>query len=671
MTIRMLRSKAVWGIAALAVAGWMPGIARAQFQQPSQDELKMTADPKAPGADAVYLDLEENTDDPLHYHSFYARIKVLTERGKELASVELPYLRGNSKVTDIKGRTIHPDGTVVPLAGKPEDLLVARAGGAEIGKMVFTLPSVEVGSILEYRYELRYDDNQFSSPTWEVQRRYFVHQSHFKFTPFKGFLPGMQNATSSYLLDEHGNPVNTLIWWPLLPPGAQVKTDAGGHFSLDVTDVPAIPDEEWMPPIENVLYKVEFYYKNSRGAQEFWMDETKRWSKEVDHFAEPTKEIKDAVAGLVAPGDSDEQKARKIYKAVQGLDNTDFTRRKDHAELKQLGIREARRAEDTWAQKSGSSEDIALLYLAMARAAGLTSYAMKVADREERLFDPTFMNASQLTDTLILVTLNGKEVVVDPGEKMCPFLALAWRHAGASGMRESVDGRSAATTPQESYKANTLTRVGDVTLDEHGNVTGYFTFSMNGQDALRWRQAALEVDKDELNKRFDRWLKEMVPDGVDANLDHLLAIDDEDSNLVAIVKATGTLGTVTAKRVLLPGFFFETRGGHPFVNEEKRVEPVDMHYADQVTDQVTYHFPAGYTVEAAPQSAQIPWTGHAVLAAKTTPGSGQLTVARQMLRAFTFVKAAEYQDLHDFYQKVAAADQQQVVLDRAPAVVGN
>ena len=50
--------------------------------------------------------------------------------------------------------------------------------------------------------------------------------------------------------------------------------------------------------------------------------------------------------------------------------------------MKALKIKEARHAEDTWKQKSGNSEDIAMLYLAMARAAGLTAYAMKVVARD-------------------------------------------------------------------------------------------------------------------------------------------------------------------------------------------------------------------------------------------------------------------------------------------------
>ena len=67
----------------------------AQFQPPTQEELSMTSDPLAPGAAAVYLNVDEIANDPIHFHSVYERIKVLTEKGKELATVEVPYFKGN------------------------------------------------------------------------------------------------------------------------------------------------------------------------------------------------------------------------------------------------------------------------------------------------------------------------------------------------------------------------------------------------------------------------------------------------------------------------------------------------------------------------------------------------------------------------------------------------
>jgi len=338
----MRSSVAISNLALLIVIA-SPAFLRAQFQEPTQEELKMTEDPKAPGAAAVYFNVEEIANDPLHFQSFYARIKVLTERGKELATVEVPYLHRDSKIVGIKARTIHADGTVIPLVGKPEDLLGFKTKSAngerlQVNRRVFTLPSVEVGSILEYRYELSYDDNQYSSPSWEIQRPYFVHKAHYLFVPAKMFLPGLQNQTNMYLLDEHERIIKTLIWWANLPKGVAVKVDASGHYTVDIADVPAAPDEEWMPPIQSILYKVIFYYKSASNSTDFWVTDAKLWSKDVDHFADSSKSIKDAVAGLIAPGDSGMDKAKKLYKAVQALDNTDYSRRKSESEIKQLKL---------------------------------------------------------------------------------------------------------------------------------------------------------------------------------------------------------------------------------------------------------------------------------------------------------------------------------------------
>jgi hypothetical protein len=632
-----------------------PALLLAQFQEPTSDELKMTADPKAPGAAAVYLNYEEIDFDKEHYQNYHARIKVLTEKGKEAATVELPYFAGDFSIGSINGRTIHADGTVIPLVVKPEDLLVKKSGNQRVQRTVFTLPSVEVGSILEYAYQLRFNAQFYwhLSPDWDVQKTYFVHKAHYQFTPYDNL---------------------SLIYWPHLPQGASIKTDVAGRYTLDITDVPPIPEEEWMPPVQSVLYKVRFYYRSPLDpldVDDFWKAQTKDWSKDVDHFAEPTRTIHAAVDSLVAPADSELDKAKKLYTAVQALDNTDYSRQKTESERRELKLKEIKRAEDTLTQKSGTSNDIALVYLAMLRAAGLTAYGLKVVDRKESIFDPSYMNFGQFDTAMVILSIGGKETILDPGEKMCPFGTLNWKHSGAGAVRQSDHGAGFVVTPLQTYADNPVRRTGDITLDEHGAITGTFQIVMTGQEALFWRQTALRNDAAELKKQFDRELEKMVPDGIEASLDHFLGLDEPDSLLMAVVKVRGSLGTATAKRIILPGFFFETRGGAPFVNQEKRLEPVDMHSASRMTDQVTYHLPTGFTVEGTPQDSKITWAGHAVYGTQTVSAPGQITIARTLARAFTLAKPEEYQDLRGFYQKVATADQQQLVLTSNIAPKGN
>jgi len=670
-----VRNTCVLAGAALCFAVASSALVCQQFQDPTPEELKMTADPKAPGADAVYLNVIEIDNDPLHYRSYYARIKVLTEKGKELATVTVPFLKGDMTIREIQGRTIHADGTAIPLNVKPEELLAVKSGDLQINQKVFTLPSVEVGSILEYRFDLLYPDRTISSPEWEIQRHHFVHKAHFAFTPQPQFMPrGTTHQitdTGDTYLDERGREVHSMSWSGHLPAGSALNTSVNGTYSLDLTDIPAIPDEAWMPPVHSLLYRLFFYYLAAFDSYDFWESEGKGWSKDVDRFAEPSKAIHAAVDGIVAPNDSELDKAKKLYAAVQALDNTDYSREKTKSERHELKLKTEKHAEDTWAQRSGDSADIAMLYLAMLRAAGLTAYAAKIVDREQAIFDPSYLSLDQLDSTVVILTTGTQQTVLDPGEKLCPFGTVSWRHSDAGGLGQSAQGPSFTATPMQQYAANTIRRTGILTLDEKGCVNGELQIAMTGQEALRWRQKALENDESEVKKQFDAELEAMAPDGVQAHVDRFEAMNDPNVPLVAVVNIEGTLGVATGRRLVLPSFFFETRGHVPFVNEEKRIEPVDMHYAERVTDQITYRLPAGMAVEGAPQDANIAWPNHALLVAKSLAQPTQITIAQTLTRAFTLAKAEEYQNLRGFYQKVAAADQGQVVLAGGAAGKGN
>lgn len=630
---------------------------RAQFQQPTKEELEMTADPKAPGAAAVYLYREETVDDERHFHTTYARVKILTEKGKDLATVHVPYERGNFKVTDIRGRTIHADGTVIPLTAKPSDLMDVKTKSFQVNDMVFTLPAVEVGSILEYKLELRYDDDMVSSPYWDVQQPYFVHKAHYFFTPSK----------SGYITNSRGEPADKLLEAVIGPKDTKIARDAMGRYTYDIADVPPIPTEDWMPPLNSVNWRVQFYYSPYSNGVEFWTSEGKHWAKDSDRFANPSKTLKEAVAQIVAPTDTEEQKAHKIYDAVQKLDNTDFSREKTAAERKKEKIKQIHDAEGVWNEKTGSSDQLALLYVALARAAGLQAYPAQVVNRSRAIFDPSYLSTYQLDDYVAIVTIGGKDTYLDPGQKQCPFGLLAWKHAYAGGLRDSATGPKPEITPATAYTQTQIQRVADLTVSADGTLKGTARFAMSGEEAMRWRHVNLDNDQDELKKQFNEWMREVVPDGVNAELDHFLGLDDGNSQLLAVVNVSGSLGSATGKHFFLPGAFFESHAKHPFVAEDKRTIPVDVKYACMFKDEVNYHLPDGYTVESAPQPSDVSWAGHAMMRAKTATTANGVQVGRVMAYNFTVLDPKDYGELHDFYQKVATADQQQLVLTRAAA----
>lgn len=641
----------------------VPTTLRAQFPEPTKEELQMTSDPKAPGADAVYFYREETTDDNLHYHSLYARIKVLTEKGKELATVRVPYEHGDFKVTDIKGRTIHTDGTIVPLTAKPSDLMDVKTKYFQLNTMVFTLPSVEVGSILEYKLQIRYDDSTVSSPDWEVQQPYFVHKAHYAFLPARG--------GGYVLMNKRGEALNRIMFGSTGGIGDKVTHKIDGTFQLDLADIPAISSEDWMPPTNSVNWRLQFYYTQYTSGGEFWQKEGNRWEKDADHFANVSATLKQAVAQIVAAGDTDDQKSRKIYAQVMKIENTDFTREKTKAELKSEKARPVKDAEDVWIQKRGSSDEIALLYVALARAAGLRTYPMQIVNRNRALFDATYLSTSQLDDYIAIVNIGGKEIYLDPGQKMCPYGTLHWKHMIAAGFRESDKGIAAGTTPGDPYTSNSIDRIADLAIDSSGGVKGTIRYIMKGQEALHWRQIMLRNDESEVKKQFNESIRAYMPEGVQADLNHFLGLEDYESNLLAMVDISGSLASVTGKHLFLPELFFASHASHPFVARDKRTSPVDVHFAKMEQDHVTYHVPAEFTLDTPPAPASIGWPNHAGYKAASSAKGSEIVTTRVLGYNFIMLEPKDYGDLHDFYQKVAAADQQQIVLTRSSAAKGN
>jgi len=181
----------------------------------------------------------------------------------------------------------------------------------------------------------------------------------------------------------------------------------------------------------------------------------------------------------------------------------------------------------------------------------------------------------------------------------------------------------------------------------------------------------LENDEDEVRKQFNESIHDDFPDGIQPEFVRFIGLDDPSVDLEALVKISGNIGTATGKRVFLPGFFFEVRSKHPFVAQATRITPIDVHFARMSQDVVTYNFPAGFTVESAPQSSDFSWPQHSYLKIVSQPSANKVTIGRVLAYNYAILEPKEYTGLHDFYQKIASADQQQLVLTRSAPAQGN
>jgi hypothetical protein len=644
----------------------------AQWTVPTGEELSMTSQPEVPGAAAVYLFREEITEDNLHMFSIYVRLKVLTERGKDYANVELEYEHnsegGSTVIEDVQGRTIHPDGTIIPFTGKPYEKLVEKTQGVKFMAKVFTLPDVEVGSIIEYRYKLRLDDHWFRAPTWYIQSDLYTRKSHYLWKP-----TDQQLVTSD---DSGGQLTSSVFWTPILPPGTELihtrlptrKFEDQGQLILEVNthDIPPAPQEEYMPPLSSFTYRVLFYYSPYRTGEEFWKKESKHWAKVHDKFIGPGPAVKSAVHDLTIPSDTSDQKLRKIYAAVMKLENTSFTRQRTSEEEKAGGFKEVRTTDDIWIRKRGNNDQITELFVAMARAAGLQAYLAAVTSRDRSFFFPSYLNLAQLDDYVAIVNVDGKELYFDPGARYCPYQHLAWKHSQAGGIRQTEGGAEMVQTPGESYTYSRTQRVADLTMDKDGGITGTVKMTYMGSPGLYWRQKALAGDAASLDQELRTSVENLMPNGIEVKVNSIEKLEDYDRPLVVKLDVKGQLGSSTGKRLLIPSDIFEANA-KPAFPHEKRDVGVYFPYSHMTQDAVRIAFPSTLTIESLPASDTASFQKFALYTMKIESTPTAITMHRDYALGEINFKTEEYPGLRTFYSKMENKDQEAVVLTFAPS----
>src|SRR5580765_7612410 len=626
------------------------------WQPINPDELKMTVDPAHPG-DAIILYHEEIADDMTRHRFVYMRVKVCTEKGKDRANVEIPYDATYIGIADIRARTIAPDGTITPFAGKAFTSTIVKAHGVKYLAKTFTLPNVQVGSIIEWKYTEYWEDYVFA-PHWVVQDDLFQKRAKFTFVPMI--------KAGHYIEDSRGD-IKDRVFHMLvgLPEKTAIRETANSRLELELNDIPAFVEEEFAPPAAMMKMRVNFYYGSDKMGkpQEFWKQEGKYWNKEIEKFAGHSGAVAAAVGQVISPSDTAEQKARKIYAFVQKIKNMNFT--SENGALEELVTRESkekRTVDDVVHKSEGYRDEIARLFWAMGHAAGLPVYLMRVADRDEYFFQAAIPNFSQLTSEIAIVVVDGKEIFVDPGTPLCPFGQLAWQHTSSQGMRQTSDGGTAlAPTPSANYKDAISKRVGRLVLSEDGSAKGKIAIAWAGEEALVRRLSGLKTDAAGRKKELEDELKAVLPAGALVQLDATSGWENADVQLTANFSVEiPSYASGAGKRMLVPTNLFQSRSRQPFAHGERK-QPVYFNFPYYSMDETQITFPATLQMETLPEAQPIR-TDYSICKVQYSANGNTITISRDFGMGGIAFKQEDYAELRKFFAGVSTVDSQSLVL---------
>jgi hypothetical protein len=309
--------------------------------------------------------------------------------------------------------------------------------------------------------------------------------------------------------------------------------------------------------------------------------------------------------------------------------------------------------------------------VALARAAGYKAYVMAVTDRDQNLFFANYLQTGQLDDELAVVSVGGKDVFLDPGQRYCPYGHLAWKHTMAGGMRQMDSGSALAEAPSEPYTNSRMQRIAELKLDDHGVASGTVVLTFMGNPALRWRQLSLRTDATELQRQLKSTLEHTLPGGVEVTLESIQNLEDYEQPLKVNFHVQGAIGSPTGRRLLVqPDVFLANE--KPAFPHEKRELAVFFDYPYYAQDAVRITLPATMAIESAPATATVPFDKFAEYKFTSDRTANSVTVRRDLAMGNIFYKPEEYPALREFYGKMETKDQEPVVLKAAASAgVGN
>lgn len=557
------------------------------FPPVTPEEKALTSVPKEPNAPAVILfkkaeflmwgyDSRGAIDSRLLVQ---VRTKVLTEEGKARGEVVIGH-SGDYRLSTFKGRTVLPDGREIPLG---DDARFERKVSRRLNESLTTVafPAVEVGAILDYQYEIRFQSIFFLEP-WYFSDDLPVLHSEIVFK-----IP--RNVQS--------------VSWNRDPFQVGIQREInnssrGAEVRVWADNLPSIPQEPFGPPFADQATQMMVVPTVIDGAvytrlMESWASVgvilDKIYSKALDTDDGVEEKAKE-VAGAAGAGASG--RAQALYRFVRDEVATEPSG--------WIGPSEGSSVEKTLADRRGTPAEKALLLQALLRAARLHGRLVWAANRSRGQIDLQVANPLWFDRVLVAVDLDGQRRYLDPSDRA---LAFGWLQAGYEGMPALIPDPKkpeGIVLPETPFDLSARRAAIELAVDTAGRLAGKGDLTYTGHHA--WEKIDWKEDAAATLTAWKEWLGDQYKS---FRIDDVKIEEKADEQTVHVTWAMAqreeeVLGdelTLAPSRPLGPAL-------QPFPQEaSKRRSTVVFAFPDRDEVELRLSWPEGWKVESQPKPA--------------------------------------------------------------------
>jgi hypothetical protein len=529
----------------------------------------------------------------------------------------------------------------------------------------FTLPGVKEGAIIEYDYTLT------SGFLFNLRPWYFQGDVPCLWSEYRIVLPEFLNYT--------------IIQQGILPYTIETSEKKQGAYEVSfmeagntgksrddrlefkclfadhhwaISNVPAFREEAFTSSAENYVNKIMFQMTGFQSSPlgnsiiSSWPDFTATLLRGLDFVNEMEntgewwpEEMKQVLKGSNTETD--------IAKAIYGYVSSRYTHTGDEWTGKRDKLKKVAAA------KTGTIVELNLLLTAMLRYVGLNADPVMLSTREHGFSAEAYPVIGQFNYLVCRVRADEDDWLLDVTHPTLGFGKLPYK---------CYNGQARVLNTEA-----TLIHLSPDQLNESDEVTAQINF--NTADGLHWNA--------EISHQYGFFASEELrekirKDGLEAVRKDLAG--DESSNGVISDLVAAPLETAGAALVLKYNSDNEIKNGdmiyfspvlvpyyrqNPLKSAERKY-PVEMPYKISQQYTVTIRVPGEYRIEELPSplSVKLNGRGDAEFDYEVTVENGRISIHYSLDIAKTFFKPEEYNALRDFFAKIAAKLEEQIVLKK-------
>lgn len=572
---------------------------------------------------------------------YRVRLKILKEKGLDRANITLPYYheQNSENITKIEAYTYNtdPSGQVVSTKLEKSSIYDKKVN-KRWSEVVFSMPNVKVGSIIEYRYKK-------SSKGFDLNNWYFQQDIPVRYSCYNVAIPSYLR----FIEDAH----------TYLPVDVKKKEGSGAgiiYKTYVMKNIPALRVEPYMSTPRDYLQKLAFRLVAIDIPGQPIHQISSTW-KQMGRILMEDEDFGSVIKkNINLPADV-EQKIKSVNSAEQKMVIIyDFVRKNmtwdDKYSIWALdGIKRA------WEKRAGNSGEINLILINLLKDAGLKVFPLMVSTRSNGRLNTFSPSLNQFNNVMAYVEIDSAYYVLDGTDKITPYTMIPQDVSFTEAMlvRSKEEIKWVTLNPQKRYEINVFLQ-GE--LSDDGFLKGKAVIRSYGYsrtDRLsQWKKGKEKFTETYFNNAYPN-IK--IEDFNLKNDSNDLQPLEQTVQFALPINSSGEYSYFTSN-------LFLGLEKNAFI-AEKRFADIEFGYNQNYSFVGLFSIPKNYKIEELPKNIRMimPDTSISLLRVfDSTENQLSIRVSLDFKRPVFFVD--EYEPFREFYKLLYETLNEQIVLRR-------